>query len=94
MTLDSDLAGTVAALGNFDGVHLGHQAMLAHARAAAEALDAPGAVVVFAPHPRAYFRPQDPPFRLQSDAQRRRALLALGVAKVHALATQIGRAHV
>lgn len=85
MTLNCDLAGSVAALGNFDGVHLGHQALLAHAREAAQQLGAPAAAVVFAPHPRAFFRPHDPPFRLQSDMQRRRCLAALGFATVHAL---------
>ena len=55
--------GTSAAIGNFDGVHLGHQAVL---RIAAEAADAPLAVVTFEPHPREYFAPDAPPFRLMN----------------------------
>jgi len=69
----------VAAMGNFDGVHLGHQAVVAAAREQAAALAAPLAVITFEPHPRRYFHPAAPPFRLQSAAQRARCLAALGV---------------
>lgn len=86
MDKESDLAGTVAALGNFDGVHLGHQAMLAHAMEAAQRLGARATVVVFEPHPRAYFQPNQPAFRLQSNLQRKRALAQRGFSSVHALA--------
>jgi len=74
--------GAVAALGNLDGVHLGHQKLVADARILAERLSAPLAAAVFEPHPRRFFRPDDPPFRLQTPAQRVRALTALGVAHV------------
>ncbi|MDX2237043.1 MAG: riboflavin biosynthesis protein RibF [Hyphomonadaceae bacterium] len=67
------------ALGNFDGVHVGHQAVIADACAAARVHGATLAAAVFAPHPKAYFQPDAPPFRIQSDAQRRRALAACGV---------------
>jgi riboflavin kinase / FMN adenylyltransferase len=70
------------ALGNFDGVHYGHQAVIAAARAAARVGAALGAAV-FEPHPRRYFNPELPPFRLQSAAQRARTLTALGVDHVY-----------
>lgn len=56
--------GAVVALGNFDGVHKGHQAVLAAARDAAEHFNVPLAVMVFDPHPREFFVPDAPPFRL------------------------------
>src|SRR5690606_17751243 len=51
-------------IGNFDGVHRGHQALLAQARAKAESIGKSLAVLTFEPHPRKLFRPDDPPFRL------------------------------
>lgn len=67
--------GVVAAVGNFDGVHLGHQHLLARTCAFAERLGARPGAVVFDPHPRRFFRPEDPPFLLTTPA-RRNALLA------------------
>jgi riboflavin kinase/FMN adenylyltransferase len=67
--------GASVALGNFDGVHRGHQAVIT----AADDQGAQLGTAVFAPHPRRHFQPEAPPFRLQSDAQRARALQALGV---------------
>ncbi len=65
------------ALGNFDGVHLGHQAVIAAAR---EALpDAPLAVATFDPHPRAFFSPNAPAFLLTTLPEKLRKLTALGV---------------
>lgn len=72
--------GAVAALGNFDGVHLGH-AHLLHTLHAARP-DRELAVVTFEPHPRELFRPQDPPFRLTLPQERFAALSALGVKHV------------
>ena len=72
--------GCVLALGNFDGVHLGH-AHLLHAAHTARP-DAPRAVVTFEPHPRSVFRPDDPPFRLTPSPVRTALLEALGVRQV------------
>jgi riboflavin kinase / FMN adenylyltransferase len=74
-----------AALGNLDGVHLGHQAVLVAAGAQAKAHAATLAAAVFEPHPRRFFQPDAPPFRLQSHAQRGRALKAAGAAHVFEL---------
>lgn len=73
------LQGAVAAIGNFDGVHLGHQALIAAARELAAPDARPVAVVTFEPHPRAYFRPDAPDFRLTSPAAKMRLLAAFGV---------------
>lgn len=75
--------GAVAALGNFDGVHLGHQAVMAEAAALARRLGAPAAAAVFSPHPRRVFQPDGEPFALMSEAQRVRALGGAGAQLVH-----------
>ena len=56
--------GAVVALGNFDGVHLGHQALIAEAARHAAALGAPLGVVAFEPHPQEFFHPEQADFRL------------------------------
>ena len=74
--------GAAVALGVMDGVHRGHQGVL---RAASEATAAHGArlaAAVFEPHPRAHFQPDAPPFRLQTAAQRARALTACGAGAI------------
>jgi riboflavin kinase / FMN adenylyltransferase len=71
--------GTVVAIGNFDGVHLGHQAVIAAAGEAARATGAPQAVLTFEPHPRRVFRPDDPPFRLTPFRTKSRVIEGLGV---------------
>jgi riboflavin kinase/FMN adenylyltransferase len=58
------IAGAVVAIGNFDGVHRGHQALLAQAREAAGRQSRPSAVLTFEPHPRAFLNPDAPLFRL------------------------------
>jgi len=73
---DESRHATVA-LGNFDGVHLGHVKVLRAAHAARPG--APLAVLTFEPHPREVFRPDDPPFRLMLSAERADALAAEGV---------------
>ncbi len=75
--------GATIALGNFDGVHLGHATLIRAAHAARP--DLPLAVLTFEPHPREFFRPEDPPFRLSLSAERRDALAALGVTLVYEL---------
>ena len=69
--------GASAAIGNFDGVHLGHRSVIDLARAAAPA--APLGVLTFDPHPRAFFAPDAPPFRLMSREARANRLEKLGV---------------
>lgn len=85
MSIPKDARGAAIALGNFDGVHLGHQAVIASARAVAAENGAALGVAVFEPHPRRFFQPDAPPFRLQSPTQRARALGALGVNEVFEL---------
>ena len=71
--------GAVLAIGNFDGVHLGHQQVIADARALAEAKDAPLGVMLFDPHPQQFFAPDAPPFRLTRLVTRAALLADLGV---------------
>ena len=71
------------ALGNFDGVHLGHAQLLRAAHAARPKV--PLAVLTFEPHPREVFRPDDPPFRLTLSAERADLLAALGVTLLYEL---------
>lgn len=80
--------GASVALGNFDGVHLGHAAVLRAAHAARPEL--PLGVLTFEPHPREVFRPEDPPFRLTLSAARTAALARLGVGVVYELAFDAG----
>ena len=75
--------GATIALGNFDGVHLGHASVVRVAHTARP--DRPAAVLTFEPHPREFFRPQDPPFRLTLAAERALALQALGVSIIYEL---------
>ena len=74
-----DARGAVVAAGNFDGVHLGHQAVLAEGKALAKRLQAPLAVLTFEPHPRAVFQPGLPPFRLTPFRAKSLVLDSLGV---------------
>ncbi len=71
--------GAVVALGNFDGVHRGHQSVIGQAGEIAEAQGVDLAVMTFEPHPRAYFRKDDPPFRLTPFTNKAHQLQALGV---------------
>ena len=75
----------IAAIGNFDGVHLGHQHLLRKTAAFAEANNARPAVVCFEPHPRRFFRPEDPPFLLSTPLQRDALLQAHGAEKIFAI---------
>ncbi len=71
--------GAAVALGNFDGVHRGHQQVIALAAKAARAAGLPLGVISFDPHPRRIFQPEAPAFRLMRPAQQARGLEALGV---------------
>ena len=71
--------GAAVAIGNFDGVHLGHQAVIGQARAGGERIGAPLGVMTFEPHPREVFAPDGPPFRLTGPEARAHRLEKLGV---------------
>jgi len=73
------LKGGVFALGNFDGVHLGHQAVVKAAIEKARGMGIPARVLTFEPHPRSLFKPHIPPFRLTPGPAKIRFLRALGV---------------
>ena len=77
--------GAAVAMGSFDGVHLGHQQVIELAARAAQALGAPLGVITFDPHPRVYFRPDEPAFRLMKPDQQARALEKLGVDMLYVL---------
>jgi riboflavin kinase/FMN adenylyltransferase len=76
--LPESLRGGVMALGNFDGFHRGHQAVVARAKALADQAGRPLIVATFDPHPVRFFRPDAPPFRLTTLDQRARLLAAAG----------------
>jgi len=71
--------GCVATIGAFDGVHLGHQAVIRHLLEKAGELDLPSTIMVFEPLPREYFSPIKAPARIMSFWEKCRALEALGV---------------
>jgi len=71
--------GAAVAMGNFDGVHRGHQKVIALAAKAAGELGRQLGVITLDPHPRIYFRPGEPAFHLMKPDQQARALEALGV---------------
>jgi riboflavin kinase / FMN adenylyltransferase len=77
--------GAAIALGNFDGLHAGHRAVIESAREAAKRLGVPLGVATFEPPPRRHFQPDAPPFRLMTPRRREIALAALGVDQVHLL---------
>ena len=75
--------GASIAMGNFDGVHLGHRRVLAEAARAAAELHAPFAALRFCPHPVTVLRPGGEPFFLMTPGQQARALEALGVERLY-----------
>lgn len=77
--------GAAVAVGAFDGVHRGHQAVVAEARTAAERLGVPLGVVSFEPHPRRHFQPDAAPFSLMTPDQMVRTLEPLGVDRLYLL---------
>ncbi len=78
-TADDALRGAVVALGNFDGVHRGHKAVIAAAQTRAAELRRPAAVLTFEPHPRVFFNPNEKLFRLTDEAGKLRLLAATGL---------------
>jgi riboflavin kinase/FMN adenylyltransferase len=77
--------GAAVAMGSFDGVHRGHQQVIELAARAANDLGAPLGVITFDPHPRVYFRPDEPAFRLMKTDQQARALEKLNVDMLYVL---------
>ena len=75
--------GASVAIGNFDGVHVGHQAVIDLARQAIP--EAPLGVLTFEPHPREFFAPDAPPFRLMNAAAKAHRLEKLGVTRLYEL---------
>jgi len=73
------LQGAVLAIGNFDGVHRGHRAVIGAALKRARKLKRPVAALTFTPHPRTFLRPQDPLFQLSSERNKLRLLAATGL---------------
>lgn len=74
---------TALTVGNFDGVHLGHQAMLAELKRAAGRLGVPACVLTFEPHPREFFAPDKAPTRLTSLREKLELLAEWGIERVH-----------
>jgi riboflavin kinase / FMN adenylyltransferase len=75
----ADLSGGIVAVGNFDGVHGGHRALLSVAVTEAARRRVPAIVLTFEPHPRTVFRPEAPVFRLTPLPAKARLLGALGI---------------
>jgi riboflavin kinase / FMN adenylyltransferase len=73
------LRGASVAIGNFDGVHRGHKAVIAAALAQGRARGKPSAALTFEPHPRAFFNPGEPLFRLTPETAKLRLLAATGL---------------
>ena len=77
--MPGDLRGGVVAIGNFDGVHRGHQLLIGKATAAAAENGCPVGVLTFEPHPRRFFKPDEPPFGLTPTHNKAHHNEALGV---------------
>jgi riboflavin kinase / FMN adenylyltransferase len=73
------LARAVLAIGNFEGVHRGHRALIAAALARGHTLGRPAAVLTFEPHPRSFFRPDEPVFRLTDETAKLRLFAGAGL---------------
>jgi riboflavin kinase/FMN adenylyltransferase len=84
--------GAVVAMGNFDGVHLGHRAVIAAALQMAQAHRRPALAVTFEPHPRSFFSPNSPQFRLSDEAGKLRLLAGTGLAGAVVMAFDKARA--
>jgi riboflavin kinase / FMN adenylyltransferase len=84
--MPAEFRGAVAAIGNFDGVHRGHQALIRAAKRHADARDAPLGVLAFEPHPQEFFRPSPESFRLTPFRAKAHLLAEQGVDVMYALA--------
>src|SRR6202790_1830118 len=84
--------GAVVAMGNFDGVHLGHRAVIAALLQRARAHVKPALAVTFEPHPRSFFSPNTPQFRLTDEAAKLRLLAGTGLAGAVVMTFDKGRA--
>ena len=84
--LPEALRGSVIAIGNFDGIHRGHQQLLAEARSEARRRGTSWGLVTFEPHPKSFFRPADPVFRLTPLPLKARLVTALGASFTAVLA--------
>ena len=73
------LRGAVVAIGNFDGLHRGHRAVIEAAMRRARAINRPAAALTFEPPPRAFFMPREPLFRLTDERNKLRLLAAAGL---------------
>ena len=83
--IDPALRGGVVAIGNFDGFHRGHQELIAIAHNVAKERNVPFGILTFEPHPRSYFKPQEPVFRLTPPALKVRLAKHLGGNFLYAL---------
>lgn len=81
--IDPSDRGAAAAIGNFDGVHLGHQSVIDLTREAANTANAPLGIMTFEPHPRSYFSNDPNPFRLMNAEAKANRLARLGVDKLY-----------
>ncbi|WP_099825593.1 bifunctional riboflavin kinase/FAD synthetase [Oceaniglobus indicus] len=82
---DQDRGASVA-IGNFDGVHTGHRSVIDIARREATRLGAPLGILTFEPHPREFFAPDAPPFRLMNAESKANRLAKLGIDKLYEVA--------
>lgn len=93
VTKSQKASAIIAAIGNFDGVHRGHQFLLERTKDISAPIGAVLAAIVFDPHPRRYFQPDTPPFLITSPDQRDALIKKMGIEKVfrvpfdHALAS-------
>ncbi len=84
--------GAVVAMGNFDGVHLGHRAVISAAMNMGRAHGKPAFAVTFEPHPRSFFSPNSPQFRLSDEANKLRLLAGTGLDGAVVMTFDKGRA--
>ena len=84
-SLEKPFSNAVVTLGNFDGVHLGHQAVIDQTRSVTQENGSPLGILTFEPHPREYFAPDAPAFRLMNAEAKLHRLHKLGVEVLYQL---------